>query len=234
MKIFSNKFSLHLQKQPINSHFGFECRELSEVVSHLNENGADFPGQTFFARGALNPGFEQQIFDLHTHSKTSSLEVELVLCFDSEAEIREFWKSYANRFKEKAAAGGCVLNEKKQLLLIERNGLWDLPKGKIEKGEKNDEAAIREVEEETGIKNPVILKEMEVSWHIFSHNEKWILKPTYWYLMDYQGSDELIPQGEEGITQVIWKDPAALVQDMPDTYPIIQGLIRQTQESLFD
>ena len=61
----------------------------------------------------------------------------------------------------RAAGGIIMLNDNSSLithhsslkmLLIQRNGRWDLPKGKVEPGETLLQAALREVEEETGIK----------------------------------------------------------------------------------
>ena len=51
------------------------------------------------------------------------------------------------------AAGGLVYNNKREILFIYRNSKWDLPKGVLEKGETFEKAAIREVEEETGVKD---------------------------------------------------------------------------------
>lgn len=49
-------------------------------------------------------------------------------------------------------AGGVVLNAKGEMaLVLQRNGVWSLPKGKIEEGEAREDAARREIAEETGI-----------------------------------------------------------------------------------
>src|SRR3982751_3416807 len=67
---------------------------------------------------------------------------------DLEALKKEFWK----KFKIVKAGGGLVVNEENKILMIFRRGKWDLPKGKLDKGETLEQCAVREVEEETGLK----------------------------------------------------------------------------------
>ncbi len=102
------------------------------------------------------------------------------------------------------AAGGLVKNLNKEYLFIKRFGLWDLPKGKIEPGESAKDAAIREVEEETGIEKPEIIKPINDSWHIYPWKEQTVLKKTYWYLMQSNYDGQLIPQAKEDITEAVW------------------------------
>lgn len=104
------------------------------------------------------------------------------------------------------AAGGLVYNNKKKVLFIYRNSKWDLPKGKIEKGERKKEAAIREVEEETGVKNLKIIKFIAKTYHVFKRNDEFRLKITYWYEMYSEYKGDLIPQLDEGIKKVKWKN----------------------------
>jgi len=112
-------------------------------------------------------------------------------------------------FKDKMgyinAGGGLVKNEKNELLFIERNEKWDLPKGRAEKGENIEMTSLREVEEETGVKNLSINRFLQETYHIYKNKGKYNLKVTYWYLMETDYSGELIPQIEEGITQAVWK-----------------------------
>ena len=104
------------------------------------------------------------------------------------------------------ASGGIVENSKKQILFIHRKGKWDLPKGKAEKNETIRETALREVMEETGIKRLRIRKFYTNTFHLVRNNGLYFLKETSWFLMysDYEG--KLIPQGEEGIKSVKWKN----------------------------
>lgn len=104
------------------------------------------------------------------------------------------------------AGGGLVYNNKKEILFIYRNSKWDLPKGKVEKGETHEEAAVRETIEETGVKDLEVRRFIAKTYHIFKRNDKFKLKITYWYEMysDYAGP--LIPEPSEGIKKVRWKN----------------------------
>ena len=102
------------------------------------------------------------------------------------------------------AAGGLVHSDEDKYLFIKRNGLWDLPKGKLELGEKKRNAAVREVEEECGIKVEKLGKKIIKTYHIYELKGKIVLKISHWYKMDAIANQALIPQLEEGITEVKW------------------------------
>ncbi len=68
-------------------------------------------------------------------------------------DLEKLKKAFFKLFKPVTAAGGLVENEKGEVLLIFRRGKWDLPKGKLDPGETIEQCAVREVEEETGLKN---------------------------------------------------------------------------------
>lgn len=124
------------------------------------------------------------------------------------------------------AAGGLVLNEKNEILVILRLGKWDLPKGKIEQGEKIDEAAIREVEEECGIDGLKIIKELSPTFHTYELKGKPVLKKTHWFLMKTDFSGKLIPQTEENIEDVKWmtlEEVKSVV--FTNTYPAIVDVV---------
>jgi 8-oxo-dGTP pyrophosphatase MutT (NUDIX family) len=104
------------------------------------------------------------------------------------------------------AAGGMVINDKKEILFIYRNKRWDLPKGKIEKGETIKESAIREVEEETGIQDLTITRYLQDTYHVFKRKNKLKLKVTHWFEMHSNYDGELIPELAEGIKKVKWKN----------------------------
>lgn len=127
------------------------------------------------------------------------------LCFFHH-NVDELWKNFKSQFKIIVAAGGVVFNEKQEVLWIYRNNIWDLPKGKIDEGETKEIAAIREVKEECGIKNVLLKEFLMTTYHIYKYKEKVILKVTYWYKMVSNSNEELIPQLEEGITKIEWKN----------------------------
>ena len=114
------------------------------------------------------------------------------------------WKNFCSHHKIVAAAGGLVKNEQGQWLFIYRNGMWDLPKGKWEEGESIEECAVREVAEECGIAEPTIVQQLATTYHTYTLKGERILKPTYWFLMKSTDVSKLIPQTEEGITEVKW------------------------------
>jgi len=124
------------------------------------------------------------------------------------------------------AAGGIVKNESNQSLFIFRNGKWDLPKGKIEKDEKSRAAAIREVEEECGIIIDNIGDKICNTYHIYEMNKVRVLKKTAWYWMKSNKNEKLVPQLEEGITDVRWISKAELSLVEDNTYPLIKDLLQ--------
>jgi 8-oxo-dGTP pyrophosphatase MutT (NUDIX family) len=122
------------------------------------------------------------------------------------------------------AAGGMVLNDKKEILFIYRNKRWDLPKGKTEKGETIEESAIREVMEETGVKDLEITAFLQKTYHIFKRKDKYKLKETFWYEMHTSYCGELIPESSEGIKKVKWKDFTKAKKALTKSYSNIKLL----------
>lgn len=122
------------------------------------------------------------------------------------------------------AGGGKVYNEENKILFIYRNGFWDLPKGKIEKGESIEECAIREVEEETGITGLEIIRFLQKTYHVFRRNGEYRLKLTYWFEMTSDFDGQLIPQQEEGITKVKWKSGKKAKKALHKSYANIAQL----------
>lgn len=126
------------------------------------------------------------------------------------------------------ASGGIVMKDK-LILCIYRRKFWDLPKGKIEKNEKITTAAIREVEEETGVQGLYITSELTPTYHLYKEKQHWVLKKTYWFLMkSNQKKISLQPQTEEYIEEVAFK-PVSFILDQPQsTYRNITALLHQT------
>jgi 8-oxo-dGTP pyrophosphatase MutT (NUDIX family) len=140
------------------------------------------------------------------------------------SNVEWLWKSFLGRFKRVEAGGGIVRNQNNELLCIKRNGLWDLPKGKIDKGESIENGALREVSEECGINGLELGEKIDVTYHVYTLREKEILKPTHWFAMDYSGDENLVPQEEEGITEVAWLDQSALPMILNNTHPTLTPL----------
>jgi 8-oxo-dGTP pyrophosphatase MutT (NUDIX family) len=139
--------------------------------------------------------------------------------------VTRLFDYFASQFKIIEAAGGLVKNGNEQWLFIFRNGRWDLPKGKIEKGEAVKEAAIREVEEECGINKLKIIKELPSTYHTYSIEEKNVLKRTYWFEMSTTYNKKLTPQLEEGITDVQWLSKNQLKQVIDNTYESVKDVV---------
>ncbi len=115
---------------------------------------------------------------------------------------------------KKLRAGGLVINNKSEILLIFRKGKWDLPKGKVEKKEKNSLGAMRETSEETGLRvNELRIKKSLI---ITTHLLKGRQVKTKWYLLKYKGiNNKLKPQKKEGIETCKWVNEASLIYYTP-------------------
>lgn len=128
-----------------------------------------------------------------------------------------------NMFRQAPAAGGVVIIDN-QFVAIERNGIPDLPKGHIEKGESPEVAALREVEEETGITNLEIIKELPATWHCYLLDNQWTIKKTSWYLMKTDSGMKNIPQTEEGISKVYLVDKQGVNDFEKNTFASLKTL----------
>jgi 8-oxo-dGTP pyrophosphatase MutT (NUDIX family) len=123
------------------------------------------------------------------------------------------------------AAGGLVQNNKGKMLFIFRKGKWDLPKGKVDKGETLENGALREVEEETGVNKLQLTRFAGVTYHVFKRNSEYQLKETYWFHMTTNFSDPLKPEIREGITKVAWKGPKKVAKALENSYGNIKYLL---------
>ncbi|MBK6397748.1 MAG: NUDIX domain-containing protein [Bacteroidetes bacterium] len=137
----------------------------------------------------------------------------------------ESWKRFISKYILIEAAGGLVKNKEGKFLFIFRNGKWDLPKGKAEYDETPEMTALREVEEECGLKNLKIEKVLTKTFHTYKEKGKLILKKTHWYLMTIEEDQKLIPQTEEGITEVKWVAENRIEREvLVNTYASIKGI----------
>jgi len=147
------------------------------------------------------------------------------------ADTEFLFKLFKNMFRIIEAAGGVVTNRKNEYLFILRNGKWDLPKGKIEKTEKTEDAALREVEEECGVNNLKLIKPLVTTYHTYFLEEQAVLKPTYWFLMQTDYDKKLTPQQEEGITEVKWLAKKDFRMVLQNTYESIKDVLQKISES---
>lgn len=131
-------------------------------------------------------------------------------------------------FKKKlpvtVAAGGVVQNKEGKLLFIYRKRRWDLPKGKVEKGETLEEGAKREVKEETGVKKIKVGELVGVTYHVFKRSNRYQLKESHWFHMTSKHEGALVPETKEDITKAVWKDKKKTLKALEKTYPNIAHL----------
>ena len=141
----------------------------------------------------------------------------------SSKNIDELWMRFCMNYFEVVSAGGLVVNKKNKVLWINRNKHWDLPKGKVEAGESLENAAIREVTEETGIRKLKITGDLVTTYHTYEVDGIAHLKTTFWYSMIHHGEDTIgKPQEIEGITEVKWVNSSVPEKIWKSTYGSIR------------
>lgn len=139
--------------------------------------------------------------------------------------LETLFKIFSKRLFYVSAAGGVVRNEKNQILFIYRFHRWDLPKGHVEKDEALDDAAYREVIEETGVNNLTLTRKIDSTFHVYTLEGKLCMKETHWYEMHCSDSSELHPQTSEAIEIAKWVNVSELNSILIKTYPSIKNLI---------
>ncbi len=145
--------------------------------------------------------------------------------------VEKIWTDFVARFVVIDAAGGIVQNEKQDILVINRLGKWDLPKGKLEKNETAAEAAVREVQEECGLSELDLVKKVGSSWHMYRSPfhlfpDNLVLKETHWFAMKYRGGEKPTPQLEEEIIEARWLKQSEMDLFFENTYPSLIDLMQ--------
>jgi 8-oxo-dGTP pyrophosphatase MutT (NUDIX family) len=126
-------------------------------------------------------------------------------------------------YKVIKAAGGVVVKGDKWLFMYRRKK-WDLPKGKLDKGENSKKAAVREIEEETGVK-ALVRDKICTTWHTYTMNNNRILKRTKWYLFDCLDDSAMIPQAEEQIEKLEWYSPVEAKSILINSFSSIRYVV---------
>ncbi len=185
------------------------CSEKDSLI------GADL---VFRLSGEESKQFVKDLVD--SFEKQPQLQSMILAC----SNIDKTWETFKKNYVLIDAAGGMVFNSENFLLMIYRHERWDLPKGKIETNEDPDAAALREVEEECGVQNLKLEKQLSTTYHTYNLKGELILKRTYWFMMT---TDETIfnPQTEEGITEVRWINRSEIKKACTQSYANIVSLL---------
>ncbi len=141
--------------------------------------------------------------------------------------LAELEKTFRKKFTLVKAAGGLVLNDTGEVLMMLRRGKWDLPKGKLDPGESLETCAVREVQEETGLQDVHIEAPLLITYHTYDESGKHILKESHWYLMKAPGQQPLVPQSEEQITTLEWVPASAVNKYSNNTFPSIIDVLQK-------
>ncbi|MEX0287556.1 MAG: NUDIX hydrolase [Flavobacteriaceae bacterium] len=138
--------------------------------------------------------------------------------------IEEILKKFTKKIPLVVAAGGVVTNTEGKVLFIYRNKRWDLPKGRLDKGETIEQCALREVEEETGVKDLVIENFLMTTYHVFKLKGEYKLKEVHWFAMTTSFEGKLKGEIKEGIEKVKWKGPKKIQEALKKSYANIRIL----------
>ena len=184
---------------------------------------------------------ETEIMDLSDHEKLHiySNPADLIItirAFEKEMSIQTLYVKAKNKIEEAlavvksmyeyvSAAGGIVVNSKNELLFIHRFNKWDLPKGHVEQNEPIAEAAIREVIEETAVKDLTMGEYLGSTFHIYFLFNRWCVKETHYYKMRTSSKAELIPQLSEAIVEAQWISRSALPHILEKSYTSIKVFV---------
>ncbi len=147
------------------------------------------------------------------------------ILFDN--DFNKLKKAFFKHFDIIIAAGGIVQNTNEDILMIFRRGKWDLPKGKLDKGETLEHCAVREVEEETGLKDIQLHEKITTTYHTYIQFGKPILKESHWYKMKCNTKQKLVPQTEEDITEIKWVSKSDLTKYTSNTYQTILEVLNK-------
>lgn len=198
---------------------------INEVPFYLKKTEDILPNQpklegTLTARYTGKTKHLLQFIDMC--EKTNTLKSVVIYHNDFE-QLKLDFKSL---FTINEAAGGVIRNELGELLVIFRRGFWDLPKGKLERGETKKEAAVREVLEETGLKSATIIDKVGITNHSFRNKSGIrILKKSHWYAM-ITTKQKLKPQVEEDIERVEWVDQVDFLANYKPIYSNIIDVLK--------
>ena len=226
MKIFALNLCLHLTWKNALEDSPSNLITYVDLMNDLFKG--DVPkSRIFHVLAERDEDTLKNILELQKNEVWRNLELTIRLVFPGEAACEGFVQDFRDYFSNVDTAGGLVENEKGEYLMIYHRKRWSLPKGQVEWLEDPKEAAIREVKEETGLKEVELFEKMEKTYHTFKKGKKWIFKTTNWYKMRASSSEKLVPQREEHITDIRWVDSDTWPEIEPHTFPQIKHVLSE-------
>ena len=216
MKIFINDIPVYIlseKKVNMNRAYGIVVREFEDIVPDVLVDDVLI----------MDASFDQidSLLKLMTDKKLKKVHS----IFISSKKKRDLINHLKSKFKVIEAGGG-VVEKDGEILLIYRRKVWDLPKGKLDKGETIESCAKREVEEETGVKVKIDQK-IDSVWHTYVTKKKYVLKKTHWYAMHCVDDKNMAPQKDEGIKKVEWMNMEEVRKALHGSYRSIRYVMQE-------
>lgn len=225
MKIFALDLVLSLEINTPELPFAFATVPLSALSGQLiHEDGDQRQFYVEMRKEQDNGNGVGEVFQIQAHNTFRSRQSHVALLFASEGERRAWWDGFKKQFFHKAAAGGLVRNERGEYLCIYNRQRWTLPKGHVEAGETISDAALREVQEETGLVSLALEDKWGETWHTYFEKGHWVMKTTHWYRMSAMSTEPLAPQVEEQIEDVRWVSKKEWLALADKSYPLNRAI----------
>ncbi|EMR02694.1 NUDIX hydrolase [Cesiribacter andamanensis] len=219
MKIFINDISVNLAKA--SEELEHKIYDIVLDAQSDNVDSKKLIDDVLIKRAGLS---QVQALIMLMHEKEFR-ELDSITFSVPPQEYKSIKKAIKKQFKVVKAGGG-IVEHNDQILLIYRKNKWDLPKGKLDKGEKPKKGALREVEEECNVTVKVGEK-ITHTWHTYIRNGKKHLKKTHWYRMECIDDSQMKPQREEGITDVRWMGERDTQVAMVNSFRSIRHVIKK-------
>ena len=202
----------------IKIYFGekpvYLCDQLDEILKELIHHP-----DVVFIDELSSPAINSLLHEI----KKEDFHAGIIMHNDFEKLKKDFYR----HFTPINAAGGIVQNENKEMLFIFRRGKWDLPKGKMEKNETAETCAVREIEEETGVKQLKLKRKIGDTYHAYQEFGKHFLKQSHWYYFTCSSKQALKPQQEEDILEAKWIATKDIKKPLSNTYSTIKDILRE-------
>jgi ADP-ribose pyrophosphatase YjhB (NUDIX family) len=169
------------------------------------------------------------IDELNTHTVKSMIhemaEDKIHAAVFYHPDLEELKKAFYKKFTIVQAGGGLVRNDKDEVLMIFRRGKWDLPKGKLDDGETLEDCALREIKEETGLKDVSLVSPLMITRHTYHEGARFILKESHWFNMKAPGEQQLTPQLAENIQDIKWVRTKDLGKYKANSFPSVVDVL---------